>query len=66
MRLAREAGYRAAFCGKVPGVVVTRTGGDPHRIARIGEDYLELLPGKNRASLSAVLRRKWARRRGAP
>jgi peptidoglycan/xylan/chitin deacetylase (PgdA/CDA1 family) len=65
-RLAREAGYRTAFCGKVTGVVLTRTGGDPHRIARIGEDYLELLPGKNRTSIAAVLRHKWARRRDAP
>jgi peptidoglycan/xylan/chitin deacetylase (PgdA/CDA1 family) len=66
-RLAREAGYRTAFCGKVSGVVLTRTGGDPFRIARIGEDYVELLPGRGRATLSAVLRRKWRRRlRGAP
>jgi peptidoglycan/xylan/chitin deacetylase (PgdA/CDA1 family) len=61
-RLAREAGYRTAFCGKVPGVPITGPGGDPHRIARIGEDYVELLPGKGRADLSAVLRRKWSRR----
>jgi peptidoglycan/xylan/chitin deacetylase (PgdA/CDA1 family) len=65
-RLAREAGYRTAFCGKVEGVELTRAGGDPHRIARIGEDYVELLPGGGRSTLSSVLRRKWARRlRGA-
>jgi peptidoglycan/xylan/chitin deacetylase (PgdA/CDA1 family) len=61
-RLAREAGYRTAFCGKVPGVPITRPGGDLERIARIGEDYVELLPGRGRASLAAVLRRKWTRR----
>jgi peptidoglycan/xylan/chitin deacetylase (PgdA/CDA1 family) len=65
-RLAAEAGYETAFCGKVPGVPITRAGGDLGRIARIGEDYLELLPGRGRASLSAVLRRKWARRFGSP
>jgi peptidoglycan/xylan/chitin deacetylase (PgdA/CDA1 family) len=62
-RLAREVGYRTAFCGKVQGVPITGPGGDPHRIARIGEDYVELLPGKGRATLSAILRRKWSRRR---
>ena len=65
-RLAREEGYVTAFCGKVPGVVVSRAGSDPLAIARIGDDYVELLPGRGRASLLTVLRRKWARRlRGA-
>jgi peptidoglycan/xylan/chitin deacetylase (PgdA/CDA1 family) len=61
-RLAAEVGYQTAFCGKVPGVPVTRAGGDLQSIARIGEDYVELLPGRGRATLSEVLRRKWARR----
>jgi peptidoglycan/xylan/chitin deacetylase (PgdA/CDA1 family) len=61
-RLATEAGYRTAFCGKVEGVPLTPPGGDPQRIARIGEDYVELLPGRGRARLSSVLRRKWSRR----
>lgn len=63
-RLAREAGYRTAFWGKVPGVPITRAGGDLERIARIGEDYVELLPGRRRRSLASVLGRKWARRFG--
>jgi len=61
-RLATEVGYETAFCGKVPGVPITRPGGDPRSIARIGEDYVELLPGRGRATLAEVLRRKWARR----
>jgi peptidoglycan/xylan/chitin deacetylase (PgdA/CDA1 family) len=61
-RLAREAGYRTAFGGKVAGVPITRPGGDLEHIARIGEDYLELLPGRGRADLSSVLYRKWTRR----
>lgn len=61
-RLAREIGYRTAFCGKMPEAPITRTGGDPHAIARIGEDYVELLPGRGRITLSAVLYRKWSRR----
>ena len=45
---------------------VPRRVGDPLAIARIGEDYVELLPGRGRVSLATVLRRKWARRlRGA-
>ena len=63
-RLARAAGYRTAFCGKVPGVTITRPGGDLERIARIGEDYVELLPGRGRESLGSVLARKWSRRLG--
>jgi peptidoglycan/xylan/chitin deacetylase (PgdA/CDA1 family) len=61
-RLAREVGYRTAFGGKVPGTPLTMPGGDPHAIARIGEDYVELLPGRGRATLSEVLARKWRRR----
>ena len=61
-RLAAAVGYETAFCGKVPGVPITRPGGDPRSIARIGEDYVELLPGRGRATLAEVLRRKWARR----
>lgn len=66
-RVAREAGYRTAFCGKVPGVPITLPGGDPLAVARIGEDYVELLPGRGRADLASILRRKWTRRRrGTP
>jgi peptidoglycan/xylan/chitin deacetylase (PgdA/CDA1 family) len=61
-RLAEEAGYRTAFGGKVRGVPITIVGGDSREIARIGEDYLELLPGHGRESLVSVLRRKWRRR----
>jgi peptidoglycan/xylan/chitin deacetylase (PgdA/CDA1 family) len=64
-RLAQEAGYRTAFCGKVRGVPTTLPGGDLSRVARLGEDYVELLPGPGRATLVQVLRRKWARRFGA-
>jgi peptidoglycan/xylan/chitin deacetylase (PgdA/CDA1 family) len=62
--LARAAGYRAAFCGKVPGVPITRAGGDLQQIARLGEDYVELLPGRGRTTLTEILRRKWERRFG--
>ena len=44
------------------GTPITLSGGDPMSIARIGEDYVELLPGKGRADLAAILRRKWRRR----
>ncbi len=63
-RLAAEAGYETAFCGKVEGVPITRPGGDLRRIARLGEDYLELLPGSGRGSLASLLGRKWRRRFG--
>jgi hypothetical protein len=40
------------------------SGGDPYGIARIGEDYVELLPGDGRLKLADVLKRKWRRRMG--
>ena len=61
-RVAREVGYRTAFGGKLPGVPLTLPGGDPLRIARIGEDYVECLPGQGRASVGNILRLKWLRR----
>jgi peptidoglycan/xylan/chitin deacetylase (PgdA/CDA1 family) len=64
-QIAAEAGYETAFCGKVDRVPVTLPGGDLRAIARLGEDYLELLPGAGRATLSEVLRRKWSRRFGS-
>jgi hypothetical protein len=48
----------------VAGTTISGPGDDPMRIARIGDDYVELLPGKGRADLAQVLRRKWQRRRG--
>jgi peptidoglycan/xylan/chitin deacetylase (PgdA/CDA1 family) len=64
VRLAAATGYETAFGGKVPGVPITRPGGDLRSVARIGEDYVELLPGRGRATLAEVLRRKWSRRFG--
>jgi peptidoglycan/xylan/chitin deacetylase (PgdA/CDA1 family) len=61
-RLAAETGHRSAFAGKVPGVPLTLPGGDLGQIARIGEDYVELLPGHGRARLGDVLGAKWRRR----
>ena len=63
-RLAAEVGYETAFAGKVPGAPITRPGGDLQAIARIGEDYVELLPGRGRETLADVLRVKWMRRFG--
>jgi len=66
-RTARDLGYRTAFCGKVRGVPISRPGSDPHRVARLGEDYVELLPGRGREDLTRILQRKWSRRlRGGP
>jgi peptidoglycan/xylan/chitin deacetylase (PgdA/CDA1 family) len=65
-RLAAEAGYETAFCGKVAGTPLTLPGGNLQALARLGEDYLELLPGAGRATLPEVLRSKWRRRFGGP
>ncbi len=63
-RLAREVGYRCGFGGKIPGVPIARPGADPLAVPRIGEDYVELLPGRGRAKLSSILYQKWSRRLG--
>jgi peptidoglycan/xylan/chitin deacetylase (PgdA/CDA1 family) len=63
-RLAAEVGYVAAFCGKVEGTPITRAGGDLLAIARIGDDYVETLPGRGRRGVATVLARKWRRRFG--
>ncbi len=62
--LAAELGYVSAFGGKVGGMPVTLPGGDLRDVARLGEDYVELLPGAGRIGLAEVLRRKWTRRFG--
>lgn len=64
-KLAAEVGYVAGFVGKVSGdAPISLPGGDPFLIARIGEDYVERLPGPGRKSLLSVLLNKF-RRAGA-
>jgi hypothetical protein len=46
-------------------VRISAPGGDLESIARIGEDWLELLPGRGRRSVLSVFRAKWVRRRDA-
>jgi peptidoglycan/xylan/chitin deacetylase (PgdA/CDA1 family) len=59
--LAKKIGYLAAFSGKVSsGPRISRPGADPFGFARIGEDYVERLPGPGRRSLLSVL---WAKLR---
>ena len=60
---ARSATGRR-FAARSPGVPITLPGGDLRAIARLGEDYVELLPGAGPRDLAAVLRRKWSRRFG--
>ena len=62
VRLAGATGYRVAFCGKIAGMPISLPGSEPMAVARIGEDYVELLPGEGRRSLRAVLALKWRRR----
>jgi len=55
---ARAAGYHSCFWSKVDGRLVNRVGGDPFRLARIGEDFACSLPGAGRVPLGRVVRRK--------
>lgn len=61
--IAAEVGYRAAFAGKASAPpAISRAGSDVFELARIGEDYVERLPGPGRRSLLSVLREKLRRR----
>ena len=61
-QLAAEAGYMAAFSGKASsGPAISRPNSDLLALARVGEDYLERLPGAGRRSLLSVLREKLRR-----
>ena len=64
--VAAEVGYLAAFAGKAStGPAISRPGSDPFAIARVGEDYVERLPGGNRRSLLSVLGEKYRRQPSA-
>ncbi len=60
--LAAEVGYVAGFAGKAAAApAISRPGCDLFAIARVGEDYVERLPGPGRRSLLSVLRQKMRR-----
>ena len=60
---ARESGYVAGFAGKAhTGPPISGPGCDLFEIARVGEDYVERLPGPGRRSLFSILREKLLRR----
>jgi hypothetical protein len=60
--VAAEVGYAAAFVGKASnGPAISRAGSDLFAIARVGEDYVERLPGEGRRSLLSVLSEKLRR-----
>ena len=62
-RIAAEVGYVAGFAGKAKAApAISRAGSDRFAIARVGEDYVERLPGRGRRSLLSVLREKLRRR----
>jgi hypothetical protein len=60
--VAAEVGYVAGFAGKASSPpAISRPGSSLLSIARVGEDYVERLPGPGRKSLLSVLRRKMSR-----
>jgi Polysaccharide deacetylase len=61
--LAAEVGYVAGFAGKASkGPAISLAGAPAFELARVGEDYVERLPGPGRRSLLSVLREKLRRR----
>ena len=62
-QIAAEVGYVAGFAGKASAApAISGPASDPFAIARVGEDYVERLPGPGRKSLFSVLRQKLRRR----
>jgi peptidoglycan/xylan/chitin deacetylase (PgdA/CDA1 family) len=62
---SKRAGYVSNFWGRVDNRLKNRVGQDPYRIARIGEDFIPLLPGKETSAGSLwrnVLLKKLRRR----
>jgi|CXWL01.1.fsa_nt_gi peptidoglycan/xylan/chitin deacetylase (PgdA/CDA1 family) len=61
-RIAAEVGYVAAFAGKASsGPAISGKGAEPFELARVGEDYVERLPGPNRRPLLSILNEKLLR-----
>lgn len=61
--IAAEVGYVAGFAGKADtGAKISRRGSDLFTLARVGEDYIERLPGAKRRSLISILKEKLLRR----
>ena len=61
-KLARDAGYVVAFAGKADsGSVISGAHSDRFALARVGEDYVERLPGPGRRPLLSILREKLLR-----
>jgi len=52
---AKKAGFAAAYWGRVQGRVKNHHRTDPMQLARIGEDFLALLPGPGRTSARKLL-----------
>ena len=60
VQAAKDAGYAAAYWGRLGsgltgGQVANFHGTDPMQLARIGEDFLALLPGPGRTSVGKLL-----------
>jgi hypothetical protein len=61
-QIAAEVGYIAAFSGKASAApAISRPGSDLFALARVGEDYVERLPGPGRRALFSILRQKLRR-----
>lgn len=61
-RIAAETGYVAGFAGKATAApAISGPGSDLFSLARVGEDYVERLPGPGRRPLRSILLEKLSR-----
>jgi hypothetical protein len=61
-QLLGEAGYKSAYTGRIGRNVRLTLKQNMDELYRIGPDFFYLLPGKGRASLLQVLKRKVSKR----
>lgn len=68
LNLSKRVGYCTNFWGRVDNRLTNKTGQDLFKVARVGEDFLCLLPGARRSTLGKVLLKKIQKRlkRGSP
>jgi peptidoglycan/xylan/chitin deacetylase (PgdA/CDA1 family) len=59
VRLGREAGFEGFWWGMQPGRPLNRPGDDGGHVVRLSGEFVRRLPGRGRASLRSILRRRY-------
>jgi peptidoglycan/xylan/chitin deacetylase (PgdA/CDA1 family) len=60
VRIARACGYLGLWCGLASGQRSNRPGDDGTAIVRVSGEFVRRLPGRDRTSVTTILRRRYA------